>query len=61
MRKSNFALGEHSPNKGPSGSNVLTSNQANYQPPPESYKAVTIDPATKADLRKSHWGLGGWG
>jgi hypothetical protein len=55
MRKSNFMLGEASPKS------LLTTNQQNYQHPPETYKAVTIDAGTKADLRKSHWGLGGWG
>eukprot|EP00347_Sterkiella_histriomuscorum_P008878 403343401 len=55
MRKSNFALGEPSPKQ------LQTTNQANYQGPPNHFKAVTIDAATKADLRKSHWGIGGQG
>jgi hypothetical protein len=55
MRRSNFQIGENSPNK------VLTTNKDSFKPPPENYKAVTIDNATKQDLRKSHWTLGGFG
>jgi hypothetical protein len=36
-----------------------TTNQSNFINPPASFKAVTIDAATKADLRRSHWNLGG--
>jgi hypothetical protein len=39
----------------------LTTNKNNFQQPPLGYKAVTIDATTKAELRKSHWNLGGSG
>lgn len=55
MKKTNFQMGENK------FGNVLTTNQHNFQGPPENFKAVTIDAATKADLRKSHWTLGGFG
>lgn len=55
MRASNFHIGDPSPSK------VVTTNKASFKPPPGNFKAVTIDNATKNELRKSHWTLGGFG
>ena len=55
MRASNFQIGDPSPQK------VQTTNKASFKPPPGGFKAVTIDNATKQELRKSHWTLGGFG
>lgn len=54
MRKSNFNLGENRV------IDISTTNKACFQQPPETFKAVTIDAATKADLRRSHWTLGSY-
>lgn len=37
-----------------------TTNKQSYQGPPQDFKAVSIDAATKADLRRSHWTLGSY-
>ena len=55
MRQTNFYMGENK------FEDALTTNKTNFQQPPQGYKAVTIDAATKADLRRSHWNLGGYG
>lgn len=54
-RGSNFQIGTSSP------LHIQTTNQQNFQSPPKDYKAQTIDAATKADLRRSHWTMGGFG
>jgi hypothetical protein len=55
MKKSNFNLGDKK------GSAVATSNQINFQKPPEGTRQTSIDAKTKADLRSSHWTMGGYG
>jgi len=51
MRQTNFNIGDNK-----FGSPQTTTNQSFVAHP--SHRAVQIDAATKADLRRSHWGLG---
>lgn len=53
MKGSNFRLGENKTGA------LQTTAQHNFTGPPSGFKAVQIDAATKADLRKSHWTFGG--